>query len=163
MKNAAKSKISHSLRLVIFFLRLTLGLNFFYLGFSTIFNVPLGRELGARSFASLYQWLSSGAPTAIPVSHVQLYFQWAFLIIGACLVIGLFTRLASIIGIGLTLAGYLPTVNFSAVSASQFINDEILIIVCLLVLVAANAGSYLGIDSFMHIHFAPRHKKSSEE
>jgi uncharacterized membrane protein YphA (DoxX/SURF4 family) len=157
MKNG--SKLPHPLRLAIFFLRLTLGLNFLYLGFSTLFNRSLGRELGTRSLTSLYQWFGAASP-ATTTSQVQTFFQWAFLIVGACLIIGLTTRFVSVIGIGLTLAGFLPTVNFSTFGTSQFINDEIIVVVCLLVLAVSNAGTYLGIDSFMHIHFSPKHKKS---
>ena len=158
MKNS--SKLPHSLRLAIFFLRITIGLNFFYLGFGMLFNSALGRELGARSLTSIYQWLSVVTPAATSANQLQIFFQWAFLIIGACLLIGLSIRIASIVGIGLTLAGYLPTMNFGVLGASQFINDEIIVIACLLVLAVSNAGTYLGVDSFIHIHFGSRHKKS---
>lgn len=158
MKNG--SKLPHSLRLAIFFLRLTIGLNFFYLGFAMLFNNALGRALGSRSLTSIYQWLSVVAPGTATADQLQIFFQWAFLIIGACLIVGLFVRITSIIGIGLTLVGYLPTINLGTLGASQFINDEIIVIACLLVLAVANAGTYLGIDNFMHIHFGSKHKKS---
>jgi uncharacterized membrane protein YphA (DoxX/SURF4 family) len=157
MKNG--TKLPHSLRLTLFFLRLTLGLNFFYLGFGTLFNITLGHELGARSLASLYQWLSIAAP-ATSTGQLQIFFRWAFLIIGACLIIGLSIRFVSIIAIGFTLAGYLPTINFAVLGVSQFINDEIIVIACLLVLAVSNAGTYLGADSFIHFHFGSKHKKS---
>lgn len=152
MMNA--SRTSHSLRLVIFLLRLALGLNFFYLGFSTLFNPALGQQLRERSFSGLYYWLS--APTN--VGSFRLFFPWAFLIIGICLLLGLITRSASVAGIALTLASYMPNFSYAAISASQFINDEVLIVICLLILVFANAGTYLGVDKFIHIHFSSQHK-----
>ncbi|MGB7957544.1 MAG: TQO small subunit DoxD [Minisyncoccia bacterium] len=147
------------LRIAIFLLRLTLGLNFLYLGFSTLFNRSLGRELGNRSLTSFYQWFSSTA-AGTTTGQLQTFFQWAFLIVGACLILGLMIRFVSIVAIALTLAGFLPTLNLASLAASQFINDEIIVIACLLVLIAANAGTYLGVDSFMHIHFTPKHKGS---
>jgi len=158
MKNG--SKIPHTLRLAIFVLRVTIGLNFFYLGFGMLFNNSLGRELGARSLTSLYQWLSVTTPSVASINQLQIFFQWAFFVIGAFLIIGLFIRITSILGIALTLAGYLPTMNFASIGASQFINDEIIVIACLLVLAVANAGTYLGADSFIHIHLGPKHGKS---
>lgn len=147
-------RTSHSLRFIIFLLRLTLGLNFFYLGFSTLFNAPLGRQLRERSLSGFYYWLSTPAN----VGSLQLFFEWAFLVIGACLLLGLLTRSASVAGIVLTLISYLPNFNYATLNVSQFINDAVLIIICLLILVFANAGTYFGLDKFIHIHFSSRHK-----
>jgi thiosulfate dehydrogenase [quinone] large subunit len=140
-------KLPHSLRVIIFLLRLALGLDFFYLGFSTLFNQTLGGQIRSQSFGNIYSWLS--APM-VQGSWMQPVAQWAFLIIGACLILGLFTRLASIAGIVLVLFSYLPTVSYTALSVSQFINDEVIVVICLLVIIFANAGTYLGADTFIH-------------
>jgi len=149
------TRIPHALRLVVFFLRLTLGANFFYLGFSTMFNTALGKQLGTRSLTSLYTWI--GSPVNTPL--FQLFSQWAFLTIGACLIIGFLTRTMSVAGIALILVSFVPNVTLTTLNISQLINDEVLVIVCLLVLVFANAGTNLGIDNFIHIHFSSQHKK----
>ena len=47
---------------------------------------------------------------------------------------------------------YLPTVSFAAFNVAQFINDEVVIVICLLILLFANAGNYLGLDTFIHFH-----------
>jgi thiosulfate dehydrogenase [quinone] large subunit len=150
------SKIPHSLRMIIFLLRLALGLNFFYLGFSVLFNPTLGGQIKAQSFGNLYSWLAISNQAAGWVHPVA---QWAFLIIGAALMLGLVTRLASIAGIVLTLLSYLPTVNYSALAVSQFINDEVIVIICLLIIILSNAGKYLGLDSFIHIHAPSKTKE----
>lgn len=142
-------KLPHSLRAIIFLLRVALGLNFFYLGFSALFNPTLGTEIRARSFGNLYAWL---AAPGTPGGWVQPFAQWAFLIIGICLMLGLLTRLTSVAGIVLTLFSYLPTVSYSALSVSQFINDEVIVVICLLILIFSSAGTYLGLDNFIHIH-----------
>ncbi len=144
-------KLPHSLRIVIFLLRVALGLNFFYLGFSALFNPVLGKEVRARSFSDLYAWLAAG-PALGQSGWVQPTVQWAFLIIGICLVVGLFTRLASIVGIVLALLSYLPTVSFASLNIAQFISDEVIIVICLLIIIFSNTGNYLGCDTFIHIH-----------
>ena len=149
-------KLPHSLRAMILLLRIALGLNFFYLGFSVLFNATLGTEIRAQSFGNLYSWLAAPAAAADWVHPVA---QWAFLIIGICLMLGLLTRLASIAGIILTLLSYLPTVSYTALSISQFINDEVIVVICLLIIVFSNAGAYLGLDNFIHFH-APAKKQA---
>ena len=149
------SKVPHSLRLSIFFLRLTLGLNFFYLGLSSLFDNVLGRQLRTRSLANLYDWLFA-VPSANP-AHV--FFEWAFLILGACLILGIFTRVLSIAGIALMLVSFIPGIQSGAIVITQFVNDEVIVIACFLVLIFSDAGAYFGLDKFMHIHFSSKHKK----
>src|SRR5437899_1167878 len=132
------SKSPHSLRLVIFFLRLALGLNFFYLGFTSIFNTSLGRQLGTQSLPMLYTWLGGPARTG----SFYAFFSWAFLVIGACLILGLATRTASVVAIALTLVSFLPDVRSYTLTASQFVNDDIIVIMCLLVVLFSNSGAY---------------------
>lgn len=150
----ADARLPHSLRLSIFVLRLALGLNFFYVGWSAVFNPPLGRELGSRSLSDLYAWTG----TAFAGTPLHSVFGWAFLSIGALLIVGLFTRLASIIGIAVTLASYAPGITIFPFDIAQFANDAVLATAAFLVLIFANAGSYIGFDSFFHLHIGKRHK-----
>jgi thiosulfate dehydrogenase [quinone] large subunit len=141
-------KLPHSLRVTVFLLRLALGLNFFFLGFSALFDSTLGGQIRARSFGNIYSWLA--APIA-QGAWIQPVAQWAFVVIGVLLVLGLLTRLASIAGIVLVLLSYLPTLSYTALNFSQFINDEVIVVICLLILIFASAGKYLGLDSFIRI------------
>jgi thiosulfate dehydrogenase [quinone] large subunit len=154
-------KLPHSLRVIIFLLRIALGLNFFYLGFSALFNPTLGKTVSAQSFGNLYTWLAAPAANATigQGNWIQPVAQWAFLVIGICLMLGLLTRLASIAGIVLALFSYLPTLSFAAFNAAQFINDEVIIVICLLIIIFSNAGAYLGLDMFIHFH-APAKKQT---
>ena len=93
---------------------------------------------------------------------IQPVAQWAFLIIGICLVLGLLTRLASIAGIVLALVSYLPTVSFAAFNVAQFISDEVIVVICLLIIIFANAGAYSGCDNFIHIPQRRRKPRSLE-
>ena len=153
MLNANGTRIPHSLRLAAFFLRLAVGVSFFYLGFSTLFNTALAEKLRPESMSGLYDWLAS--PSGSAWLHPAA--QWAFLIIGISLILGFATRLASLIGIALTALAYLPGINFASLSVSQIVNDEAIILFCLIIISLSRAGTYLGLDRFMH--FSLRHKK----
>ena len=146
---ANPSKIPHSLRSAIFLLRLAIGLNFFYFGFAVLFNPALGKGVREQSFNNLYAWLS--APAA--GGWVQPFAQWAFLVIGACLILGVAVRLASAIGVAVTLLSFLPNVSYTALNVAQFINGEVILILCLLILFLSNAGAYLGLDNLIHVSF----------
>ena len=148
-------KLPHSLRIIIFFLRIALGLNFFYLGFTSLFNPTLETELGKRSLGSLYAWIAS--PASAGALHPLL--QWGLIIIGICLIFGLLTRFMALLAIGTMLANYLPNMTVSGLSATEFINDELIVMLCLLIVVFSNAGAYLGIDTFIHVHLAGKHAK----
>jgi thiosulfate dehydrogenase [quinone] large subunit len=148
-------KIPHTLRVVILLLRIALGVNFFYIGFGILFSPAIGRDIRTYSFSGLYSWVAAPGQFA----WLQPAAQWAFLIIGVCLAIGLLTRLASIAGIALVLLSYLPTVSFGALGVPQFINDEVIVVICLLILFVSNAGKYIGMDNFIHIH-PPKKEKN---
>jgi len=146
-------KLPHTLRVIILMLRVALGLNFFYLGLGVLFDPSVAREVRVHSFGDLYSWLSMPA-----AGWVQPVAQWAFLIIGICLVVGLLTRLSSIVAIVLTLLSFLPNISYAALSLSQFISDEVIVIICLMILFVSGAGKYICLDSFIHFH-GPKKEK----
>ncbi len=154
MSTGNSSRVPHSLRIVIFFLRAALGLSFFYLGFTELFDPALGRQLDAHSLHELYAWMA----TMPSLTWLHAVSPWVFMVIGACLVLGLATRLAAILGIIFTLLSYLPSISYTAITVEQFINDEVIIIICLLVLIFSNAGAYIGLDKFIHVSF--KHKEN---
>lgn len=145
--------LPHSLRLSMLFLRLALGLNFLYLGWTTLFDRSLGFGLRGQSFGSLYFWLNA----ANSISWLPTVAAWVFLIAGICLILGLFTRLTSLIAIAFVLAGYLPTISFAHFNFSQLVNEELIIVFCLLVLIFGRAGTYFGIDKFLR--WSRKHKE----
>ncbi len=154
------SKIPHSLRMIIFLLRISLGLSFFYLGFTSLFNPQLGLVLQGRSVPGLYNWLGN-LSAAASMTWLHPFAEWAFLVIGALLILGFLTRLSSFAAIILLLASYLPglNLNYSLSSIAQFINDELVIIICLLLLIAAKAGQYLGFDAFFHFSLRKKNRE----
>lgn len=151
------TKIPHTLRFIILLLRVVIGINFFYLGWSALYDHALGSTFQARSFGDLYAWLTAGMAAGTGGS-LETLFAWAFLVIGACVTVGLLTRSMSTAGIALTLASFLPTFNYSPLTAFEFANGEVVLMLCLLILIFANAGIYLGIDMFFHFHLSRPHK-----
>ena len=149
-----ETRLPHSLRLSIFFLRLAIGLNFFYLGWSELFSDSLSKTLRSTSLPGLYGWLASANPVAAVPSSI---FAWIFLIIGVLIILGLFTRLSSIVAAILILVSWLPGVNFSVWHPGQVVNDELVLFFALIVLVIARAGNYLGLDKF--IKWSRRHEE----
>ena len=137
-------KASHPLRLVLFFLRVAVGLNFFYFGFGTLFNPALAETLKQKPLGGLYAWLNSS--TSVPWAHP--FAAWIFMGLGICLILGFATRLAALLGIAMIVWEYLPFINFSHLNALVALNDQAIILLCLLTLFFGKAGSYLGLDRF---------------
>ena len=154
MSIIGETRIPHSLRLAAFFLRVALGLDFFYLGWSSLFNHPLAVKLGVRSAGGMYLWLASPAPFAGVPTEV---FAWIFLIVGVLLAIGLFTRLAAIVAGVLVVVSWLPGVSFAAWNPVPFVNDDIVIFFSLIIIILTRAGTYIGIDKF--VHWSRKHHK----
>lgn len=149
-----ETHIPHSLRLTIFFLRLALGVNFFYVGWTLLFNHGLVDILRARSLGWLYNWLATpmpfgGVPAAV--------FAWILLVVGILLIIGLFTRLASLVSVVLIILSLLTAINISAFNLTQLVNDEIIALFGLFVLIFGRAGTYLGFDKF--VKWSRKHKE----
>jgi uncharacterized membrane protein YphA (DoxX/SURF4 family) len=144
------SKLPHSLRLAIFFLRVALGLDFLYLGISSVFDPSLRSAFSNRSLGDLYSWLA-----AVPIAgSLQMVLAWAFLVIGGCLIAGFLTRLASIAGIALGVASLIPDITLANPVPSRFVGDNIIVILCLGIIMIARAGEYFGVDRFLR-HHAP--------
>jgi uncharacterized membrane protein YphA (DoxX/SURF4 family) len=147
-------KIPHALRIVIFFLRLALGLNFLYLGISALFDATVAKNLHGQSFTGLYAWLSGQAAA----SPWHVYFAWAFLIVGGCLILGLATRFAAVLGVILVVMGYLPVFS-TATALYDLANVDVITMLCLLIILFSNAGAYIGFDMFIHVHLPNKQKR----
>src|SRR4051812_34270479 len=121
------SKLSHTLRIVILFLRAALGLDFLYLGLCTIFAPGIRDQFSGRSLGDLYMWLGSIPKTG----PLQTIFAWTFLIVGICLILGILTRLACVAGITLGIISIVPTITISNIAPARFVGDNIIVILCL--------------------------------
>ena len=128
------------------FLRVISGWLFFYAGYVQFIDSKWsagGYLKGAQNFKGLYLWLMS--PEILPIiSQVN---KWALMLLGASLILGIFVRLSSFLGIALMLMYYF-VLPFPAQSAHGLVVDEhIIYIGVLVVLMALRAGRTFGVDA----------------
>jgi uncharacterized membrane protein YphA (DoxX/SURF4 family) len=147
-------RLPHSLRIVIFLLRIVLGMDFLFLGVSVVFQPGPYQGTGASSFGDLHAWLA-GVTNA---NSLQTVFAWAFMVIGACLIVGLIVRLASLAGVALAVTSMIPVIDYRHLNILQFTGDGIIAIVCLLILFVTNAGTYIGLDQFFHVRLSSKNQ-----
>ncbi len=95
----------------------------------------------------------------VPFAQLHTPEQWAFVVIGGLLVIGLITRLSSIVAIVLILVSYLPTLNYAVLNVPQYVGADAILVICMLILIFSNAGRYFGLDTFIHIRMPGRKKE----
>ena len=142
------TRLPHSIRLTIFFLRLSVGLSLFYAGFIKIFGESLPRTFDRESS---YLWTGG----LEGVGSMAIFAKWAILIVGLCLVLGLLTRLSSIVGIFILGFMYANSLTLPIPRLSELDNPQLTVILCLFLFIFSQAGNYLGIDKFLH--FSLRH------
>ncbi len=147
------SRIPHTLKLTILLLRLALGLNFFYFGASTLFSA-FGKS-PVPPLISFSATVSAPFSASLPAA----FWPWVSLIIGACLVFGFFTRVASIAGIVLILLSYNPFAGGTPFSLWHLANTGTLVVLCFLILLFSNAGEYFGLDRFIHLRVSKNKEK----
>ena len=101
-------RLSRRALVAITVLRVVVGWHFLYEGVAKL-TAPSWSAAGylkqARGpFAELFRWLAS-QPTHL--ANADLITMWGLTLVGILLILGLFTRLASVAGIGLILLFYL--------------------------------------------------------
>lgn len=132
----------------IFFLRISLGILFFYAGITKVINPEwsaAGYLKGAKTFSGFYTLLTD--PTIIPV--VNFVNEWGLTLLGVSLLLGVFVRLASWLGSLLMLLYYIPVLSFPYVGTHSFLVDEhIIYIFSLLLLGSLKAGRHWGLEKW---------------
>src|SRR3989344_7234103 len=112
------------LRLTIFFLRLAVGWLFFAHGLRAIFN-PV--------------WLAGAPPLSWQLVQNENWAEWIIFAAGTALLLGLATRFAAVLSIGLIGLAYFS--RWDAVGRNVFalVNEQVIVVLCLLVLLFAGA------------------------
>jgi thiosulfate dehydrogenase (quinone) large subunit len=150
--------------IAITLLRIFVGWHFLYEGIAKV-TAPTWSAAGylrqARGpFASLFKWLAS-QPNLL--ANADVITMWGLTIVGALLILGLFTRLASLAGIGFILLFYLcnpPFVGYFYSLPSEgsylIVNKNLVELCALLVIFATGSGRFAGLDRILHLLFARR-------
>jgi thiosulfate dehydrogenase (quinone) large subunit len=139
-------------------LRVVVGWHFLYEGIAKLTSASwsaAGYLRQARGpFAGLFRWIAS-QPNML--ANADLITMWGLTIVGVLLILGLFTRLASIAGIGFILLFYFanpPFVGYFYSLPSEgsylIINKNLVELCALLVILATRSGLFAGLDRILH-------------
>jgi thiosulfate dehydrogenase (quinone) large subunit len=132
-------------RFAMVLLRVAMGWLFFHAGIVKVLNSSwsaAGYLNNAKNLEGFYHWLAS--PALLPVTNFLN--EWALVLLGVSLILGLFVRTSAILGALLMLFYYLP-LDFPKPDANSYIvDDHIIYTIVLIYLAAAKAGSVWGLD-----------------
>ena len=135
-------------KISLFLLRIVLGWMYLYAGVTKIVDPAwsaAGYLKSAKNFGALYQWLAS--PGMLPVTNFVN--EWGLTLLGLSLILGLFVRFGTKLGVILMLLYYLPILDFPYPNAHAFIVDEhIIYITALLTLGSYRAGHVWGLEEW---------------
>lgn len=157
-------RLSRRALVAITVLRVVVGWHFLYEGVAKL-TAPSWSAAGylkqARGpFAELFRWLAS-QPTHL--ANADLITMWGLTLVGILLILGLFTRLASVAGIVLILLFYLanpPLVGYFysiPTEGSYLIVNKNLVELCaLVVILVTGSGRFAGLDRLLHRVFVRR-------
>jgi thiosulfate dehydrogenase [quinone] large subunit len=159
-----RGTLSRSAMIAITVLRVFVGWHFLYEGIAKL-TAPSWSAAGylkqARGpFAGLFKWLAS-EPNLL--ANADLITMWGLTLVGAFLILGLFTRLASLGGIAFILLFYLcnpPFVGYFysiPTEGSYLIVNKNLVELCaLIVILVTGTGRFAGLDRIVHGLFGRR-------
>ncbi len=136
-------------RIYFFLLRLALGWYFLYAGVSKILNPEwsaAGYLGSAKTLAPLYIWFASPAN----IGWINIVNEWGLALIGLLLILGLWVRYASIVGIAFMILYYFPALSFPyAGEHAYLIDNHVIFLLVFLLFIVARAGNYFGLDGYL--------------
>jgi thiosulfate dehydrogenase [quinone] large subunit len=150
--------------IAITIMRVVVGWHFLYEGIAKL-TAPSWSAAGylkqARGpFADLFKGLASQPDL---LANADLVTMWGLTLVGVLLVLGLFTRLASLAGIGFILLFYFANPPFVGyfyslpTEGSYLIVNKNLVELCaLVVILVTGSGRFAGLDRILHGLFARR-------
>jgi thiosulfate dehydrogenase [quinone] large subunit len=144
--------------IAITMMRVVVGWHFLYEGIAKLTATSwssVGYLRQARGpFAEQFKWLAS-QPNLL--ENADLITMWGLTLVGLCLILGLFTRLASLAGIAFIMLFYFATPPFvgyfySLPSEGSYliINKNLVELCALLVVLATGSGRFAGLDRILH-------------
>jgi thiosulfate dehydrogenase (quinone) large subunit len=157
-------KLSRGAMLAITALRVFVGWHFLYEGIAKL-TAPSWSAAGylkqARGpFAEMFRGLAS-QPNLL--ANADLITMWGLTLVGLCLILGLFTRLASLAGVGFILLFYLCNPPFIGyfysipTEGSYLIVNKNLVELCALVVIfSTRSGRFAGLDRILYARFVRR-------
>ena len=139
--------MTHTQKIALFLLRISLGWLFFYAGITKVLNPEwsaVGYLTKAKSFGWLFGWLAT--PSVLPI--VNFVNEWGLVLLGVSLILGIGVRLSSILGAILMFLYYIP-LGFPHPNPHSFIVDEHVVYALALILFAnLKAGRVWGLENW---------------
>ena len=130
----------------LFMLRVIVGWMFFYAGITKVLNPQWSAEgylKGAKAFTWFFQILLD--PSILPI--INFMNKWGLTLLGISLILGLFVRFSSLLGV-LLMALYYLALGFPYPNPHSYIVDEHIIYISILLFFATiKAGRVFGLDS----------------
>ncbi len=153
-----EAKLSRSAMIAITVLRVIVGWHFLYEGIAKLTSSSwsaAGYMRASRGpFAAFFKWIASNPQM---LDNTNLITMYGLTIVGVLLMLGLFTRLAAIAGIGFILLFYLcnpPFVGYFysiPTEGSYLIVNKNLVELCALaVIFLTRSGLFAGLDRILH-------------
>jgi thiosulfate dehydrogenase [quinone] large subunit len=157
-------KLSRGAMIAITVLRVLIGWHFLYEGVTKLSAASFtaaGYLKAARGpFAGFFKWLAA-QPNLL--DNANLITMYGLTIVGVLLILGLFTRLASLGGIAFILMFYLATPPFigyfySIPSEGSYliVNKNLVELSALVVILLTGSGRFAGLDRILHVLFSRR-------
>ena len=142
-------------------LRVVMGWFYFYAGIIKVMDSSWSSLSYIQKANSSMMWLYQTFMSASVLPTVNFMVKWGLTMLGVSLILGLFVRLSSYLGMLLMLLLYLPMLNFPMVGKGAFIVDQHIIYICaLLLLSSCRAGHVLGVEGWLaSLPFFARHPK----
>ncbi len=158
------AKLTRGPMIAITVLRVVVGWHFLYEGIAKLTSstwTSAGYLKQARGpFAELFKWLAN-SPNLLDYSN--LITSWGLTIVGLLLVLGLFTRLASIGAAGVLVLFYLANPPFVGYFYSLPMEGSDLVVnkngvefCATVVILVTGSGRFAGLDRIVHVLFARR-------
>ena len=139
-------------------LRVLIGWHFLFEGLSKV-TAPSWTAAGYLKqakgpVAEQFRWLATRPDL---LANTDLITMWGLTIVGVCLMLGLFTRLSSLFGIGFILLFYLaapPWIGYFYAIPSEgsylIVNKNLVELAALVVILLTGSGRFAGIDRILH-------------
>jgi thiosulfate dehydrogenase [quinone] large subunit len=149
---------SRPLMIAIAVLRVVIGWHFLYEGIAKLTSLSWSSagylKQSRGPFANFFRWMASDANV---LANIDLVTMWGLTIVGALLMLGLFTRIASLAAIGFLTMFYVanpPLVGYfysiPAEGSYLIVNKNLVELFALVVILLSGSGRFAGLDRLLY-------------
>ncbi len=152
------TKLTRAAMVAITVLRVLVGWHFMYEGIAKLtspsFTAASYLKMARGPFAGAFHWLAA-QPNLL--ANADLITMWGLTVVGLLLILGLFTRLASLAAIGVLLMFYFATPPFigyfyalPSEGSYLLVNKNLVELGALVVVLLTGSGMVYGLDRLVH-------------